>query len=76
MIIGPDAEYVYLRRLLHNFGIRQEREENDKIVNEKIKNMLMKKAGINMSITKANVALAVSRTKNMFGGNSTPSNTV
>ena len=46
MITGPDAEYVYLRRLLHNFEIKKEREENDMKVNEKIKHMLMKKAGI------------------------------
>ena len=24
MITGPDAEYVYLRRLLHNFEVKKE----------------------------------------------------
>jgi len=43
MIIGPDSEYVYLRRLLHNFKIRAERENNDIMQNEKIRNILMKK---------------------------------
>ena len=55
MITGPDAEYVYLRRLLHNFEIKKEREENDMKVNEKIKNMLLKKAGLELPNSKTNI---------------------
>lgn len=34
MITGPELQYVYLRRLLHNFGIRFDREKSERMMKD------------------------------------------